>query len=144
MAHKYYLSLNKPALLFFPSTSREINHGLDGAKNHVVMVTIKARQHNIAKEMSTFYFLQYEITKVIESIVLAHISIPLPPEVVVRGKGYALSGKRKPWKYGRSLKLGWGEEQIHASAEKWIFAFELLLEEKGTEGNMEVETLREE
>jgi hypothetical protein len=102
--------------------------------------------------------LKSSLQKVIESIVLAHISIPLPPEVVVRGKGYALSGsesskllcrendtrtaERKPWKYGRSLKLGWGEEQIHASAEKWIFVFELLSEEKGAEGNMEVEILR--
>ncbi|KAF9484999.1 hypothetical protein BDN70DRAFT_917194 [Pholiota conissans] len=137
MAQEYYLPFNRPTLLFFPAASKS-NSALDEAQNYVVMATIKGaigedensdilrRENNIAKEMSTFYFQQYEITKAIESVTLAHIFIPLPPEVVLRGKGYTLTGKRKAWKYGMTLQLGWGEERVHPCPEKWIFTFRLL------------------
>jgi len=41
----------------------------------------------------------------------------------LNGKGYHLIGRREEWKYGKGLKLAWGEEKIKCSQDKWVFEF---------------------
>lgn len=97
-------------------------------------------------ERSTFNFQQ----RVVESLIAAYISSsttpsPIQPHtpvsVTLNGKGYHLIGRtffstpfpphlmlhgnlgREEWKYGKGLKLAWGEEKIKCSQDKWVFEF---------------------
>jgi len=117
---QYYISLNKSTLVFFPPTSKENN-------GYVVQAMIKSAQEDpTIKEITMAFVFQYEITKVVESIIFAHIFTPLPTEIRVEGKGYVLCGKRKAWVYGKSLQLKWGDMCIHPCEDKWVFVFKVI------------------
>ncbi|KJA25641.1 hypothetical protein HYPSUDRAFT_199756 [Hypholoma sublateritium FD-334 SS-4] len=131
MAHNYYIPLNKPILLFFPHPNLHSEHTstTGDSAGHVIMVTVKgAFQNNVSAEIPTFYLSQYEITKVIENLVYAHIFTSLPPKVEVQGKGYALTGTRKTWEYGKTLQLAWGANELETGLEKWTFVFKVVPE----------------
>ncbi|KDR80080.1 hypothetical protein GALMADRAFT_265265 [Galerina marginata CBS 339.88] len=138
----YFIPLNQSTLLFFPSDpvqnpnvpvnpksdGKDLNNKSEENGGYVVQVMIKQARRNVIKEMTTFFLVQYEITKVVESIVFAHIFSPMPPEVRIEGRGYVLKGRRRSWDYGKTLNLRWGEDATKQCEDKWVFLFELVPE----------------
>jgi len=53
-----------------------------------------------------------------------HITTSLPPEIVLEGKDYSLRGRREEWKFGKGLRLLWGDEEVRPCDDKWVFVFE--------------------
>ena len=80
--------------------------------------------------------------EIVESLVGTHIFTYLPAEIHIVGKGYILRGseclllsnpmnlaftigaEREKWKFGKGLKLMWGDELVRPSDDKWVFVFE--------------------
>ncbi|KIM91687.1 hypothetical protein PILCRDRAFT_810969 [Piloderma croceum F 1598] len=113
----YYLSLNKAVLLLFPS-------GDASSEPHVVQVIIKTSSTPTVGVLTSFFLAQSDITKIIESLVGTHLTTPVPREVVLEGRGYNIRGRRQEWKYGKGLKLAWGDQQVNTGDDKWVFFFE--------------------
>ncbi|KAF8960313.1 hypothetical protein BDZ97DRAFT_2060702 [Flammula alnicola] len=121
---RYCIPLSKSTLLFFPPNASLTDGKNNETEGRVVLVTIKQSHQDTMKEITTFFVAQYEITKTIESLVFAHIFTYLPPEVRIQGLGYIITGKRKTWNYGKTLKLKWGEKTVRPCEDKWTFIFE--------------------
>lgn len=68
----------------------------------------------------------------------------MPFDITLKGKGYRLIGRTSPsafcllviivsshgenlgkeeWKFGKGLKLVWGEERVKCCGDKWVFEF---------------------
>jgi len=76
-------------------------------------------------DVQTFFRVQDDITEIIEKILLVHLASPFPSTtIIVEGDGYVLYGERKKWTYGKTLRLSWGNQDIRASDEKWLFVFD--------------------
>lgn len=121
MYMRYYLPLNKSSLVFFPPQSL-----VDLQGPYIVQVMIKQAHKEAIHNILTFYLAQPEITKAIETVLIAHISVPLPLEIQLDGDGYVLRGKRKQWDYGKGLELRWGDQPVRVADEKWLFMFETI------------------
>jgi hypothetical protein len=37
---------------------------------------------------------------------------------------FHLGIEREEWKYGKGLKLAWGDERVRPGNDKWVFVFE--------------------
>jgi len=112
MYHPYYLPLNKTTLILLHP---------DENSPFVVQVTAKHAGESVIDELIEFYLAHHEITHAIENLIYAHIRTPLPENVEVEGAGFLLRGTRKPWSYGKTIKIKWGDEVIKPAEDKWTF-----------------------
>ncbi|RDB30008.1 hypothetical protein Hypma_014130 [Hypsizygus marmoreus] len=120
----YCLPLNKAVLVFFPSQpDAMILPEEPPSQPRVVQVIVKQEGRSTINDIATYFLAQHDITTAVESVLLAHLTSALPPTITIEGKGYVLHGVRKEWKYGRGLQLSWGEKDVHACDDKWIFVF---------------------
>ncbi|KNZ78308.1 hypothetical protein J132_01088 [Termitomyces sp. J132] len=120
-APSYSLQLGKTALIFFPPFYPDTRTEHPSADAQVVQVIIKPRK-STKRCIELFYKFERDITTAIESLLLGHIVARLPERVTIEGEGYALRGHRRPWKYGQTfVKFSWGEKELRASDDKWIF-----------------------
>ncbi|KAF9443115.1 hypothetical protein P691DRAFT_680199 [Macrolepiota fuliginosa MF-IS2] len=107
------IPLNKTTLLL-----------LHAPKPVVVQVTIKHAGNSIINELSQFYLNHHEISNAIEILLNAHLSTPLPPSthtVEITGDGFTLHGTRRPWPYGQTIRVTWGDEIVKPAEDKWTF-----------------------
>ncbi|KAF8066028.1 hypothetical protein FPV67DRAFT_1450450 [Lyophyllum atratum] len=119
----YQLPLNRSVLVFFPPDEYDMHlTGRTLYEARVVQVYLKQRKSTL-RDMETFFRVQQDITTAIESILLAHITSPLPASLTVEGEGYTLYGSRKPWNYAKPLRFTWGSRDVRAAEEKWVFVF---------------------
>ncbi|KAF8162436.1 hypothetical protein K438DRAFT_1858611 [Mycena galopus ATCC 62051] len=138
------LRLDDTTLMFFPPQTRA-----GGALKEptVVQVTMKraSTRSSTSQEVAGYYDAQTEITEVagyydaqkeitiaVETLVLENLIEPLRNNIEIPGDGYMLVGQKKEWVYGRGLLnlLKWGDEEVRAGADKWVFYFR-----KGIEPN---------
>ncbi|KAL4256305.1 hypothetical protein AB1N83_011621 [Pleurotus pulmonarius] len=118
--HNYTLSLNEAALITF----HEANKPLHSRICQVMISTPNRNQPNI-DELATFFNNQHEISKAVESILLADILAPLPEKIILEGDGYMLAGTRRDWRFGAMINARWGEEPLVPANSKWRFLFEV-------------------
>jgi tRNA A37 N6-isopentenylltransferase MiaA len=75
----------------------------------------------------------------VETILIENLIMPLQKTIEIDGDGYVLVGgtqffvlklryslrdtEKKEWVYGRRLSLKWGDEEVRACADKWVFYF---------------------
>lgn len=90
----------------------------------MVQVTVKPANDNLINEMAAFYLNQYEITKAIEVLIGAHISISTSDTgemetIDIEGDDYMLSCMKKSWSYGNRLSISAGDTIIHTAKDKW-------------------------
>ena len=68
------------------------------------------------------------------SILRTHLTKQLPaPLKFVQEDGpvkYTLIAENRPWPFGKSLDLVWGEERLITSETKWTFKFKTLSESR--------------
>ncbi|KAJ7031990.1 hypothetical protein C8F04DRAFT_1396903 [Mycena alexandri] len=119
----YHLRLGESALVFFPPQTRD-GHDLEESYVVQVMVKIESETRSPTREdVATYFDAQDEITAAIESILIENIIMPLQRTIEIEGEGYVLVGEKKDWLYGRRLHLKWGDEDVRACADKWVFYF---------------------
>ncbi|KAJ7665991.1 hypothetical protein DFH06DRAFT_1470227 [Mycena polygramma] len=123
MTQSYRLRLGQSTLVFFPPQAREDG---DVHKSCVVQVMMKMESQSrnpTREEVAAYYDAQEEITAAVETILIENIIMPLRKTIEIDGDGYVLVGEKKDWVYGRRLLLKWGEEDVGACPDKWVFYF---------------------
>ncbi|KAH9072892.1 hypothetical protein EDB83DRAFT_2516652 [Lactarius deliciosus] len=71
---------------------------------------------------------QQTTSELVTKLVAQHVRLPFPRAVfplVLEGDGYNLRCTLKPWPYGKTLELKWGEIWLTPSEEKWQVLFEM-------------------
>ncbi|KAI4522315.1 hypothetical protein K523DRAFT_375348 [Schizophyllum commune Tattone D] len=122
-SENYYLRLDDATLIFFPSTDGEKSGGV---VVQVLMMLAQSHPDISTVEMALeFYAVQREVTDVVKAILYGHIISGLPEQVTYEGFGFVLRGSRKEWKYGQRLQFAWGDNEVQACRDKWVFAFEV-------------------
>ncbi|KAJ6582906.1 hypothetical protein DFH09DRAFT_1309161 [Mycena vulgaris] len=121
MSRSYRLRLSESTLVFFPPQATNCR-GLH--EPYVVQVMIRPQTRSPTREdVATYYDAQEEITAAVEAILLQNIITPLQNKIEIDGDGYFLTAEKKEWVYGKGLGLKWGDEEVRACADKWVFYF---------------------
>ncbi|KAJ7918446.1 hypothetical protein B0H13DRAFT_2436507 [Mycena leptocephala] len=146
MSHSYRLRLEQSTLVFFPPQTRD---GWDLHESWVVQVMMKLElqercvssiyalvamhmgfnasnvpgRYPTREEVAAFYDAQEEITAAVETILIENLIMPLQKTIEIDGDGYVLVAEKKEWAYGQRLSLKWGDEEVRACADKWVFYF---------------------
>ncbi|KAJ3801896.1 hypothetical protein GGU11DRAFT_136837 [Lentinula aff. detonsa] len=122
VAANFRLNLNEVAILYVPKNTQL---GIKDAC--VVQVIVRSigmpfNRSPSVDDRATFYCYADEISKVVQNVVLGHLTCPnLPIDLVVQGEKYILRANRKDWNTGKDYWFKWGDEIINAAPEKWIF-----------------------
>ncbi|KAF7761423.1 hypothetical protein Agabi119p4_9415 [Agaricus bisporus var. burnettii] len=116
MFTSYYLPLNRTSLLLLHP-----QHPNPKQRPIVVQITTKMANERVVDEMTQFYLSHKDITKAIENLLCAHISTPVPRQVEIEGDGFLLRGSHKPWSYGRTISIKWGDQNLQPADDKWTF-----------------------
>ncbi|KAI5118483.1 hypothetical protein M0805_003515 [Coniferiporia weirii] len=112
-------ALGKTTLLFLPGK------GQDHRVAQVTLNTVGETQGGTVDTIASFFLVQHQVSELITRVVKAHQTQPLATPVPFAGDQYTLVANKKPWAYGATLKLGWGDERVQPCADKWTFTFSL-------------------
>ncbi|KAJ7918448.1 hypothetical protein B0H13DRAFT_291732 [Mycena leptocephala] len=123
MSHSYRLRLEQSTLVFFPPQTRDSGDLHESWVVQVMMKLESQERYPTREEVAAFYDAQEEITAAVETILIENLIMPLQKTIEIDGDGYVLVGEKKEWVYGRRLSLKWGDEEVRACADKWVFYF---------------------
>ncbi|KAF7426406.1 hypothetical protein PC9H_008774 [Pleurotus ostreatus] len=124
--HNYTLPLNAATLVTFHDAAQK-GLGLRICQVMISTATSASRKEPTVDELATFFIFQHEISKAVESILLADILAPLPEKIILEGDGYTLVGTeaRRDWRFGATINARWGKEPLVPTDSKWRFLFEV-------------------
>ncbi|KZT02986.1 uncharacterized protein LAESUDRAFT_814974 [Laetiporus sulphureus 93-53] len=89
----------------------------------VVQVSVKIEGPERVESIAAYFNAQRDIADLVKRVITAHLREPLPRPVVFEGDAYTLAARCVRWTYGKKVKLAWGEEDVLAGDDKWVFVF---------------------
>ncbi|KAF9500631.1 hypothetical protein BDN71DRAFT_1440054 [Pleurotus eryngii] len=122
--HNYTLPLNTATLITFHDAAQK-DLGLRICQVMISTAASASRNGPTVEELATFFIFQHEISKAVESILVADILAPLPEKILLEGDGYTLVGTRRDWWFGATINARWGKEPLVPTDSKWRFLFEV-------------------
>ncbi|KAH9050270.1 hypothetical protein EDB84DRAFT_594842 [Lactarius hengduanensis] len=111
-------TLNASSLLFLPTDNFQ--------KCSFTSVYIHTT-HTDKEVLALYAQVQQTTSELVTKLAAQHVRLPFPQAVfplVLEGDGYNLRCTLKPWPYGKTLELKWGEIWLTPSEEKWQVLFE--------------------
>jgi len=111
-------TLNASSLLFLPT---------DSFRKCLFTSVYVHTTHPDDEILALYAQVQPTTSKLVTKLATQHVRLPFPRAafpLVLEGDGYILHCTLKPWPYGKTLELNWGEISLTPSEEKWQVLFE--------------------